>query len=402
MPLNVLFFESGISGGGSFESLHQLLRKIDRSRIRPVVGFLNKTRYFDIVRNLDVPTYLLTDLVYTQKIPKILRGNLERRVDRVFLNRPQLADFVVSLGHGWLISQLCSIARKEKIDILYCNDNINRDIFGCYVAKKMNIPFVSHLRSTDGKTFAGAKVDFANRWVDSYIANSDQCATYWIGRGAASRKMHVVYNAVEQVDSPSVDIRKELHIPANTKIIVSMGRLVPLKGHPFLLNSFADLLKNGVNAHLVIAGDGPDRTKLEALAKSLGLEGRVSFIGHDSRGSALIAGADLLALTSNKESFGRVLIEAMQVGVPVVGTNIGGIPDVIQHEKNGLLVEYDDRTGLSNAFKRLLEDQELRLRCIENGQLVVADKFDLNVHVNEIERIIEAVSAKANRMTEQR
>ena len=316
-PQKVLFLESGTTGGGSFESLYQLIRTIDQTKIRPFVSFLNHTRYVDLFRDFEVPTFLHTDLVYSLKIPKIIRGNLERRVDRVFLKKTQAANRIVQLGHGYLISQLCSLIKREQIDVLYCNDQINRDIFGCFVARKMQIPMVSHLRSLDGKTFAGPKADFANKWVDAYIANSNSVADYWTNQGAAKDKMHVVFNAVEKTPTSPVNIRKELEVTHDKKIIMCMARLVAFKGHPFLLRAFARLIKNWENVILVIAGAGPDLPALTELCKTLEIDHHVRFWGHDPRGKDLIAGADLLVLPSNKEPFGRVLIEAMSVGVPL-------------------------------------------------------------------------------------
>jgi glycosyltransferase involved in cell wall biosynthesis len=398
--LNILFVESGTTGGGSFESLYQMLRLIDRSRFTPIVCFINPTRYLNLFRDMGIKTFLFTDLVYTQKIPKFIRSNLERRVDRGFLQKPQFADAVVSLGHGYLISQLCSLVKREQVDVLYCNDQIKRDIFGCYVARKMGIPMISHLRSLDGKTFVDAKADFANKWVDAYIANSNFVAKYWIGQGAQREKVHVVFNAVEETAYKPVDIRSELSIPNNKKILLCMARLVGFKGHPFLLKAFAQLLKEDDSVILLIAGEGNDREMLEGLTRSLGLVEHVVFLGHDPRGPELIAGADALVLPSNKEPFGRVLIEAMRVGVPVIGTNLGGVPDIIEHEDNGLMVDYGDEDGLCQAMIRLLTDDELRERCTRNGLQAVSNKFNLIECTRDIEKIIECVAAKAKQAQE--
>lgn len=399
-PLNILFVESGTTGGGSFESLYQLLRTVDRSRINPFVCFLNNTRYMELVSKLEVPVFLLTDFVYSQNVPAAIRRKLERRVDKAFEKTPALASLMITLGHGYLISRLSSIVQREKIDLIYCNDQINRDIFGCHVARRTGVPMISHLRSLDGKTFTGAKAEFANRWVDAYIANSNYVADYWTGQGAAKEKMHTVFNAVEDTEVQPVDIREELGLPVEKRVIVSMGRLISLKGHPFLFEAYAKLLRRDDKVHLVIAGDGPDREKLEGLARSLGIERRISFVGYDSRGSAFVAGADLLVLSSNWEAFGRVLIEAMRVGVPVVGTAIGGVPDVVEHERNGLLVEYGDRDGLANAMERMLTDDSFRKSCVLSGYETVATKFDLQARTRDIENIIENVVGAARPIRE--
>jgi glycosyltransferase involved in cell wall biosynthesis len=399
-PLNILFVESGTTGGGSFESLYQLLRTVDRSRVNPFVCFLNHTRYMELVSKLGVPVFLLTDFVYSQNVPAAIRRKLERKVDKVFEKTPALASLMITLGHGYLISRLSSIVQREKIDLIYCNDQINRDIFGCHVARRTGVPMISHLRSLDGKTFTGAKAEFANRWVDAYIANSNYVADYWTGQGAAKEKMHTVFNAVEDTEVQPVDIREELGLPVEKRVIVSMGRLVAFKGHEFLLKSFAKLGLQREDVHLLLVGDGPEKNRLLNLIISLGVEDQVNLLRYDSRGPSLIGGADLFVLSSNYEPFGRVVIEAMNVGVPVIATGHGGVLDIIENEKNGLLVEYGDREGLANAMERMLTDDSLRKSCVLSGYETVATKFDLQARTRDIENIIENVVGAARPIRE--
>ncbi len=387
----ILFIETGIVGGGSFESLYQMLRKLDRQKFDPLVCFLNKTRYMDLIPKLDIETRLLSDLVYSVKIPKFIRRRMEKRIDRVFLEQPDRAERVFGFCHGPLMRQLKRIIREKHVDLLYCNTQVNRDMFGCFAARDMGIPMISHLRSVDGKTFAGAKKDFANKYVSAYIANSSPVKDYWLERGISMEKTHLVFNAIDDARQFPVDVRKEFGLADDAQVITCTARLVPFKGHTFLLNAFAQLRKTNAKATLLLLGSGPEEQNLRQQAERLDITDSVHFAGFDTRGQAVMAGSDLAVLPSDFEPFGRVVIEAMLEETPVIGTAKGGILDIIRNEENGLLVEYGDTDGLATAMRRLLEDASLRDKCIEGGRKSVRTTFNLEARTKDIEAIMERV-----------
>lgn len=150
--------------------------------------------------------------------------------------------------------------------------------------------------------------------------------------------------------------------------VVFLGRLHRQKNVDVLLRAAARLRFPG--AHLVLAGDGPQRSRLADLCERLGLRGRVTFLGfiaHD-RVPALLRGADVLVVPSRYEELGTALVEAMYCGVPVVATRTGGIPQVVVDGVTGLLVAPGDAAGLAEAIDRLLGDPWLRRRMGEHGR----------------------------------
>lgn len=157
------------------------------------------------------------------------------------------------------------------------------------------------------------------------------------------------------------------------KVVLFVGRLVERKGADDLIAAFASL--KGVDAELELAGDGPDRARLERIAERLGVGGRVTFLG-TLRGSALYeryARCDLLVLPSRSsgsdvEGFGTVFLEAAVFGKPSIGTRSGGIPEAIVDGETGLLVAERDVEALASAMKRLLLDDEERLRMGERAR----------------------------------
>jgi glycogen(starch) synthase len=161
-------------------------------------------------------------------------------------------------------------------------------------------------------------------------------------------------------------------------LIVFVGRLVRQKGPRTLLE--AARLMGDSNAHFIFVGDGPERAVLERAALDHRLTERVhltGFVSHDLVPSVL-AHADLLVLPSVYEELGSVLLEGMQAGLPIVASNAGGIPDVVVHEDNGLLVPPEDPSALADAIRRILSDPRLARRLSRSARSR-ADSYDWRV-----------------------
>jgi glycosyltransferase involved in cell wall biosynthesis len=154
------------------------------------------------------------------------------------------------------------------------------------------------------------------------------------------------------------------------------GRLVAGKGVEELLRAFADLPDP---ARLRIAGDGPERASLEAGARSLGLEGRVSFEGWVRSVPEFWRGCDAGAMPTNRllESFGMAAVEAMATGLPVVATRNGALPEIVEDGQSGLIVEPGDRRAFAKALDRYRQDSTLRRAHGERARNRCEERFDL-------------------------
>lgn len=165
--------------------------------------------------------------------------------------------------------------------------------------------------------------------------------------------------------------------------VVFIGRLVVQKGVDTLIRAVPQLETEG--ALVLLVGDGPDRSLLEALVRELGVEERVRFTGFvpHPRVPAVLRHADLLVLPSVYEEMGSVLLEGMQMGVPIVASRTGGIPDVITHGETGLLVEPSEPRALAAAIDRVLWDDGLarRLATCAEGE---AKRYDWNVLADKV------------------
>jgi glycosyltransferase involved in cell wall biosynthesis len=173
------------------------------------------------------------------------------------------------------------------------------------------------------------------------------------------------------------ECRKKLGLPLNKKILLFFGYLSPYKGPEVLLKAMPEIIKNVSDVELVFAGKGEMKDELEILSKKLRIEKNVRFVGfvEDDMKPLYFKAADVFILpsTMSTESFGIVNLEAMACGVPIVASNIGGIPDIVKNGENGLLVQPKNTKALANAIIYLLENEDVKEKMGKNGRLKVKD-----------------------------
>jgi glycosyltransferase involved in cell wall biosynthesis len=388
---SILFVESGASAGGSFESLYQHLLVINRQRFRPVVVYLNQNPFVELVKALDIPVYLLTDWRYSKQVPRQIRKKMAQLVSGIDKRAPIFSLMVTRGVHFGLTQALARIIQEEQIDLIHLNDQISRDFFGLFVARRTKTKCISHLRSMDGATFHRRKATYANHIVSAYIANSKSTQQYWEAKGIDGSKTWLVYNALPEMAIQPLDLQQTWGIEEGKYLIGCVGRLVEWKGHKFLFRAFAQFVRRCPNSILLVVGDGRTKDELVQQAALLGIKQQLLFTGYEKRAKEIMAALDLLVLPSDGEPFGRVLIEAMQVGTAIVATKSGGIPEIVTDEYNGLLVEYGDEEGLSQAMERVLTNDALRARFVENGYQTARERFSIEQYASEMERIYHQV-----------
>ena len=187
-----------------------------------------------------------------------------------------------------------------------------------------------------------------------------------INEGIRIEKTCLIYNAVVPPDHLLNDqlrkqIRASLGLDAEAIVIAIVASLTANKGHGILLTAFEEAFRNHPSIRLLIVGDGPLREQLETATRQLMLDQAVVFTGIRQDVFSLLQTSDIFVLPSQyREGLGVALIEAMAVGLPVIGTDLGGIPEVIEDGENGFLVSPGSSEQLAEALKKLVNDQALR------------------------------------------
>ena len=203
-------------------------------------------------------------------------------------------------------------------------------------------------------------------------------------RGIGRRAQYAVVpsgvptEALRRAAPSRAEARARLGLPPDAYVVAGVGRLVPIKGFDLLVAALVDVVARVAGAHVVLIGDGGERGALEAQARALGVANRLHITGTVPHVMPLLAAADVLAAPSRNEGMGRVLVEAMALGLPVVGARVGGITDVIVDGVCGLLIPPDDPTALAGALVELGRDAGRRAK-LGAGAPLRAEAFSTTV-----------------------
>lgn len=205
----------------------------------------------------------------------------------------------------------------------------------------------------------------ALRRFEHAVAVSEEIHQDLLATGMPAERLSKISNGISVPDVSAATrdaIRSEWNLATNEKVIVQIGRLTKSKCNAILLKALATL-PGDIKAKVVLVGDGEDRAELAALARSTDVEDRVIFAGYRRDATAIMAGADVLAITSNKEGLPIVLLEAMAVGCPIIATPVGSIPEALSAD-SAWIVPVGDEAALARALREALgEGQAGRVRA---------------------------------------
>ncbi len=300
---------------------------------------------------------------------------------------------------------LWRLLRRERPALVHTHTS-KAGAVGRLAAKLAGVPVVIH--TPHGHVFYGyygAIVSAIIRLLERLLATITDRIVTLTDRGAEEHvqykiagpeKFVTIHSGIDIAHYQSVRVdpavkRKELGIPPEGPIVGTVGRLVPIKGLEWLLKAAPRVLAEFPQAYFVIIGDGPMLGELRELTSKLGIGPRVVFLGAREDAPECLAALDLFVLPSLNEGMGRVLIEAMAVGCPVVATRVGGIPDVVTDRTTGLLVPPRDDRALAEAILTLLQDRSRRVAYGEAARRRVDGRFDVETMVRNIERLYDAV-----------
>lgn len=190
----------------------------------------------------------------------------------------------------------------------------------------------------------------------------------------SARRIRVVHNGIDAPPAGPPDARL-IELKRDGPVIAALTQLRPGKGVETLIDALARVLDRHPTARIAIAGDGPEREVLSKRARAAGVAGAITFLGEHPDPIAVLRGADIFLLTSWAESFPYVILEAMAVGLPIVSSDVGGVPEALTDGVTGLLVPARDADATASALIELLDGPELRSRLGEAARAAVGARF---------------------------
>ncbi|OIN93770.1 hypothetical protein CO015_02795 [candidate division WWE3 bacterium CG_4_8_14_3_um_filter_42_11] len=352
-PTPILYIIHTAAKGGAEVMLYNLIKCLDRKRFKPhLLVIYNKNGDPNFFDSLNIP------------ILKIYR-------------RPK------TLGIGLLIKTVLFI-RKINPTIVHTH-LFGGDTWGRIAAILAKVPVII---TTEHST--NLKETRLQRVIKKILSQKTKRITA-ISQSVKefSVKMDSIFQDRLRVIPNGVDT--QFYSPSKRKLfpryIISIGRLVEEKGFDVLIGAFEKAQTRHSEIKLYIVGEGPSDQNLKQLVKDRNLSQSVSFLGYRDEVKKLLGGAEIYVQTSKVEGLGISILEAMATGLPVIATQVGGIPEVIRNQYNGILIEPNNTEDLSQAINMLLENRPFAQRIGRTARKTVVEKYSLKTMVSRYEKL---------------
>jgi glycosyltransferase involved in cell wall biosynthesis len=355
LPIPIAVFLTSFDPGGTEHQMTELIRRLDRRLFTIHVGCL------------------------------AVRGALRSRIESVAasINQFPITTFK-SLRTLRELLRFASWCRQHRIQIVQACD-FYANVFALPGAAYAGVPVRLGARRDvfmPERTPAQQRLQRLSYCLaHRVVANSSAAVDRLIEEGVADWRVVQIGNGL--------DLAGFVAAPAKTRrrVITTVANLRPGKGHEVLLKAAARLVRRFPDVRFQIVGDGSRRQELEREAAALRISAQVSFLGHRDDVPQVLAESDLFAFPSFMEASPNAVIEAMAAGLPVVATKVGGIPEVIEHERNGLLVPPGDERALAAAMTRLIERPALASELAQAARRTIESRFSFDRMTDEFQEL---------------
>lgn len=324
-----------------------------------------------------------------QQIAYLVDGLLKAGVETVLVCRPQSEIFTyfkkkqwpvfpVQIKYGWDVRAARKIVR-------FVSEN-HFNILQAHSSHALSLGLLIKMFLPQMKLVASRRVDFpvrkpivgslkyTNKLIDRIVCISENIARVLEKDKIPYDKITVIHDGIDpnrfQMEL-ATNLKQELKIPQDHWVVGTVAALVGHKDYPTLLKAAQIVVREIPNVTFVAVGEGGDKEKLQALHRSLELGDRFRFVGFRSDLEKFYNMFDIFVLSSHLEGLGTSVLDALACGLPVVATRAGGIPEMITHEENGLLVPVRNPQELAAVIERLLRDRDLRERLANNARASV-------------------------------
>ena len=360
----ILFVVTSLLGGGAEWQLSLLLRNVDRRRFWP---------------------HLLVLCASGEREAELRASGIDMEIH--------------NFGRLWLPLGLCSVARAIKkfrphiVHSWLFEANVCAGLAGrmfpqhLLITSRRDLDLWKKRRHVLLETRASRKALYITtnaRFTAEYVSKQE---------GWAMDKIKVIPNAAVVLQLSSAEIRRAtrqtLGFTADDLVIICVGTISRKKGHDILVSAFARTCDELPHIKLLVVGRGPMRDTIERTVAKMKLESRVKFTGYRNDVQRLLIASDILALASRWESQPNVIMEAMAVGLPVVATRVGGVPELVDDGVSGLLVDSEDEAQFAAALVRLVRDAELRKKLGVNGRQNTASGHSVTEMVKQYQSLYE-------------
>ncbi|MEX0647213.1 MAG: N-acetyl-alpha-D-glucosaminyl L-malate synthase BshA [Balneolaceae bacterium] len=303
-----------------------------------------------------------------------------------------------------LANMMVNLIKYEHLDVLHVHYAIPHAT-SAYLAKQIlngearDVPIITTLHGTD-ITLIGSDpsykqvVDFSINQSDGVTAVSEYLKQETYNKFDIKKDIRVIPNFIDlnRFKKSKKEHFKKALCPNDEKVVTHVSNFREVKRVPDVVAAFHQVLQNGVDAKLLLVGDGPDRQKAEQKCREMGICDQVRFLGKQEQVEEVLSISDLFMIPSGSETFGLAALEAMSCSVPVVSSNVGGLPEVNIHGETGYLCELGDIETMGRYATDILTDEKLHEKLSRNARKR-AGIFELDKIVSVYEKYYEEIKA---------
>jgi L-malate glycosyltransferase len=300
----------------------------------------------------------------------------------------------MDLGAAWRLSR---VIKQLKPDIVHAHDShgVAMAALALSMSTQLAKPPLVAARRVDFHLRGSALSRWKYRQVDCFVCVSRAIREMLIADGVPASRAVIVNEGIDLervAAAPPANLHEELWLPHHAPIVGNVAALVPHKGQKHLIDAAALVLRQVPDAQFVIAGEGELRSALERQIREHHLDKHVHLLGFRPDILSLHKAFDIFAMSSVTEGLGTSLLDAMACGKPIVATSAGGIPEVVSHDREGILVPPRDPAAMAAAVVRLLKDPGLRERMGQTGLTSARDRFSAERMVLDTLRVYQRVA----------
>ncbi|OGL54002.1 MAG: hypothetical protein A3C43_09660 [Candidatus Schekmanbacteria bacterium RIFCSPHIGHO2_02_FULL_38_11] len=334
---------------------------------------------------------------------KTIRVPLSKKITSFYPREAGVSNPVFIISFLWhllksgIIIKVIKVLRTNKIQLIYCSDNLSK-LIGGICGKITGIKVVAHCHDIfSEKSLYHGSIRIIMKpvyllFLSKIIAVSERARKYFTLGSKVSQKVITIYNGIDtkRYDPDKIDtsLKKEFEISEEDLTIGSIGTLDQNKGQKYLIEAIERLKADGItNIACLICGTGEDEKYLKELVREKNLTKEVLFLGFRKDIPRVLRILDIMVMTSFAESFSMSIVEAMAMEVPVIGTNVGGIPEVVDDGKTGIIVPPGNIDALCEAIKYLIQNPGIRFQMGKNGRVKVLEKFTIEENVRKTEDV---------------
>lgn len=363
-------------GGGEY-SILLLITNLRRDIFDIVVFYTHENAIIQKINDEGIKTIKIS---LHKNITSIYR-------DEIKINLVSMISYIRHLVSG--IFKVAKSLKKHEVDIFHPHDNLSK-IIGGIAAKIVRVKIVAHCRDLlGGGLIEKFLILYQLLFIDRIIAVSESNRKLFGKSKKSLVKVQTIYDGIDldRFDcSAESTIKEELNISDRVVVIGVIGVFDKCKGHIYCLQAIERLLSEGrKDVVCLVIGDGREGEKLKGFVMGNNLQDFVRFLGYRTDVPALLNTIDMVVIPSVQESFGRVALEAMAMKVPLIATNVGGLPELVDDGITGILVPPKDVDSLSNAIKYLIDNSRLRKKMGDAGRKRVEGTFGIKDNIRKTE-----------------